>query len=91
MDHSLHGEAFNFSYELPQTAEDVVNRIIELMNRNDLQPTVVGTALNEIPHQFLSASKARKKLGWTPRFNFDEGLKRTVAWYVKQLTSEASA
>ena len=91
LDHSLHGEAFNFSYELPQTAEDVVNRIIELMDRNDLQPTILGTAKNEIPHQFLSASKARKKLGWTPRFNFDEGLKRTVAWYVKQLTPEASA
>ena len=88
---SLHGEAFNFSYERPQTAQEVVDRIIEMMERSDLQPTILGTASNEIPHQFLSANKARKKLSWTPRFNFNEGLKRTIAWYVEQLTFEASA
>jgi len=30
-------------------------------------------------------SKARKELGWTPRVDFEDGMKKTVAWYRSQL------
>jgi UDP-glucuronate decarboxylase len=26
--------------------------------------------------------KIRKRLGWTPKIRFEEGLKRTIAWYL---------
>jgi len=40
-------------------------------------------ATNEIPHQYLSAKRAREQLGWQPLFSLDDGLRRTVAWYEK--------
>ena len=30
----------------------------------------------------LDTTRARAELGWAPRMGFDEGLRRTVAWYV---------
>jgi CDP-glucose 4,6-dehydratase len=35
----------------------------------------------EIPHQYLSAEKARRVLGWRPRYELDAALRETIAWY----------
>ena len=45
-------------------------------------------ATNEIRHQFLTAEKARRILGWTPFFTLDEGLNRTIAWYKEFLAND---
>lgn len=79
------GRAFNFSYESPLSALEVVDRILVQMGRPDLQAEILDTAGNEIPHQHLSAAEARKTLGWRPLFDFDEGLRRTIPWYVELL------
>jgi CDP-glucose 4,6-dehydratase len=89
-DPSTHGEAFNFSYESPFTVREVVDQILEAMDRKDLNPEVLGTASNEIPHQYLNAAKAKEKLGWQASFNFDEGLRRTIRWYQEWLEEPAT-
>ena len=80
---SIHGNAFNFSYEQPLKALEVVEKILGHMERSDLQPQILNNATNEIPHQFLGSAKARQMLGWQPQFDFDEGLRRTIPWYVE--------
>jgi CDP-glucose 4,6-dehydratase len=76
----LCGEAFNFSYGSRLTVLDITQRILSLMDSN-LKPEIRNEASNEIRQQFLDAEKARKILGWSPLFGFDEGLRRTIAWY----------
>lgn len=78
----LCGEAFNFSNELQVTVLELVQRILALMD-SELQPEVLNEASNEIGHQYLSASKAHQMLGWSPLFDLDGGLQRTIAWYKK--------
>lgn len=80
-DSNIHGEAFNFSNELQISVIEMTNKILKLMNREDLKPITLDEATNEIKHQYLSAKKARKLLGWKPKYNFDEGLKETIEWY----------
>lgn len=77
---SLHGEAFNFSNESQVSVLDLVKKILAVM-QSDLQPDILNQASNEIRHQYLSAAKAKKLLGWRPNFTLDEGLARTVDWY----------
>jgi CDP-glucose 4,6-dehydratase len=77
----LAGEAFNFSNEIQVTVLQLTEKILALAGRKDLKPVVQGQALHEIKHQYLSAEKARKVLGWSPRFTLDQGLDRTLAWY----------
>jgi CDP-glucose 4,6-dehydratase len=76
----VHGHAFNFSTELQVSVLDLVERLLKRMGSN-LQPDVRGEAANEIPHQYLCAEKARRMLGWHPRYALDEALDETVAWY----------
>ncbi len=38
----------------------------------------------DIPHSLASIEKAKKNLGYTPLYNFTEGLKIAVEWYKKQ-------
>jgi CDP-glucose 4,6-dehydratase len=76
----LRGEAFNFSNEIQVTVLDLVRRILAAMG-SDLEPDVRNEASNEIIHQYLSADKARRVLDWSPLFDLEEGLRRTIAWY----------
>lgn len=76
----LRGEAFNFSNETQVSVLELVSKISAMMDSN-LEPDVRNEASNEIRHQYLSAAKARKVLGWTPQFTLDTGLERTIAWY----------
>lgn len=76
----LKGQAFNFSNETQITVLEIVRKILTLMD-SDLEPDIRDEANNEIRHQYLSASKARKNFNWTPRFSLDEGLQETIKWY----------
>ena len=86
-DESVHGEAFNFSYESPRTALEVVQTLIGQMDNPGLQPVILNVVQNEISHQYLSAKKAHEQLLWKPLYNFDEGLKQTIPWYAELLSS----
>jgi CDP-glucose 4,6-dehydratase len=83
----LCGHAFNFSNEEPLAVRPLVDRILKVVGRSDLEPEVRNEASNEIREQFLSAQKARALLGWKPRFTLDDGLQRAAEWY-RQLLGE---
>ncbi|HEV2863469.1 MAG TPA: GDP-mannose 4,6-dehydratase [Pyrinomonadaceae bacterium] len=83
----LRGEAFNFSNELQVSVLDLVRRVSEIVG-SDLQPDVRNEAQHEIHHQYLSAEKARRLLGWSPLFTLDEGLRSTAQWYRTFLGAE---
>jgi CDP-glucose 4,6-dehydratase len=84
----LRGEAFNFSNEIQVTVLELVERLLKLMG-SDLEPDIRNEASNEIRHQYLSAAKARRVLGWEPLFTLEEGLRRTVEWYINFLGTAA--
>lgn len=86
---ALRGEAFNFSNELQMTVLELVQEILRRMG-SALTPEIRCEASNEIRHQYLSAEKARRVLGWRPLFTLDEGLERTIAWYREFFTREQS-
>jgi CDP-glucose 4,6-dehydratase len=83
----LRGEAFNFSNELQEDVRALTQRILARMGVS-LKPIVRNEATHEIQHQWLSAAKARRVLGWTPQFTLDEGLDRTIAWYREFLSRD---
>ncbi|OLE16908.1 MAG: sugar dehydratase [Cyanobacteria bacterium 13_1_40CM_2_61_4] len=83
----LRGQAFNFSNEIQVTVLELVERLLALMN-SKLEPDIRGEATNEIRHQYLSAAKARERLGWQPLFTLDDGLRRTIDWYKAFLRTE---
>lgn len=86
----LAGSAFNLSTEIQMSVLEIVRLILKQMNSN-LKPDVLGEASHEIPHQYLSARKARELLNWHPLFTLEEGLNRTIAWYSNYFQSTVTA
>jgi CDP-glucose 4,6-dehydratase len=80
-DDQVAGEAFNFSNESPLNVLELVGVIQKLMDAGHLAPDVLNVAEGEIRSQYLSAAKARKRLGWAPEFDLEAGLRETIAWY----------
>ena len=75
------GEAFNFGHGQPVSVLEIVDGLREIMLRDDLEPIVLGAASDEIPDQYLDASKAADRLGWRPNYALRDGLTETVTWY----------
>ncbi len=82
------GDAYNFSNECPVTVLELAALIGRLVGRTDLEPVVLNTATNEIPHQYLSAEKARRELGWKPQYTLEQGLLETIAAYREFFTQQ---
>jgi CDP-glucose 4,6-dehydratase len=76
------GQAFNLSTMNKVSVLDLFNKMISLMSKN-VTPLVLNQASNEIREQYLSSQKAEKLLGWRPRHTLDEGLRITIAWYMR--------
>jgi CDP-glucose 4,6-dehydratase len=85
VDGRLAGEAFNFGNERTLAAAEVVHAILRIMGKTSLVPTILSQADGEIPNQYLDCSKARRMLGWSPRFGFDGALEETIEWYRARL------
>ena len=81
VEQSIFGQAFNFSNEIQLNVLDITRKILEVMGRKDLEPNVLNEVSGEIKHQYLSAEKAKKVLGWRPKYTLEAGLKETVNWY----------
>ena len=86
----LRGQAFNFSNEIQVTVLELAQRILTSMH-SDVQLDVRNEASNEIRHQYLSAAKARSLLGWSPLFNLEVGLEKTIAWYTDFFAQQTEA
>ncbi len=86
MDERLFGEAFNFSTNKPYSVADAIHTISRVMEK-DIPPVVITTHGMEIRHQRASYEKAKRLLGWEPQHTFEEGLRKTIPWYVAHLVS----
>lgn len=81
----LYGEAFNFSNEKPITVLDLFKSTVRVYGRKTIKLKILNKAKDEIRHQYLSAKKAKKVLGWSPKHTLKDGLKKTLEWYKDNL------
>jgi CDP-glucose 4,6-dehydratase len=78
------GEAFNFGSGEPISMLDLVNKIVELMDRSgDLAPEIMLSSKikNEIDAQYLSSERVSTRFGWHPMVDIETGLAKTIDWY----------
>lgn len=82
------GEAFNFGSDTKLSVLGMAQKILKVMNKEDLKLQILNQAQNEIPEQWLSSQKARELLDWHPRYSLEEGLSETVGWYQRFLNGK---
>jgi CDP-glucose 4,6-dehydratase len=77
------GEVFNLGTERPTSVLQMASLVIEKMGmRGKMKPVVLGkNNPGEIDKQYLSAKKARDRLGWSPKVSLEDGVAKSVEWY----------
>jgi dTDP-glucose 4,6-dehydratase len=74
------GEIYNIGSGNELTNLEITHRILELTGRDTSQITFVQDRPGHDWRYSLDASKLRS-MGWTPEYDFEAGLRETVAWY----------
>lgn len=79
------GQSFNFGPNKPYSVTEIIKQVKAHMNIMDETCEIMNLAGDEIRHQSLDSSKARRKLGWQPQYDLQDGLSETIKWYEEYL------
>ncbi len=77
------GEIYNVSSGEEKTNLEVVKTILGIMGKDE---SLIEFVEDRPGHDFrysLDSSKIREDLGWKPKHSFEEGIKKTVKWYLE--------
>ncbi|MFW6200203.1 MAG: dTDP-glucose 4,6-dehydratase [Gemmatimonadota bacterium] len=75
------GRAYNFGGNAERTNRSVVEAIVGAVDADPELITPVPDRPGHDRRYAIDASRAQHELGWTPRIDFDEGLRATVEWF----------
>ena len=76
------GESYNISSSNEVDNLTLVTKILEFLNKSKENIQFVKDRPGEDIRYSLDSTKIHEKLGWKPKINFDEGLEKTIQWYV---------
>ena len=76
------GESYNISANNEIDNITIVKKILSLMNKSENLIEFVGDRPGHDFRYSMDSSKIRKELDWNNKVNFEEGLEKTVKWYI---------
>jgi dTDP-glucose 4,6-dehydratase len=72
---------YHFASGIERSVKDIVDTIVRASGSNPEVKWDPGARRVDIPRSVGDYSKARKELGWRPTVEFDDGVRKTLAWY----------
>lgn len=76
------GEVYNISAGEERHNIDLIRQVLSILSKPESLITYVGDRPAHDRRYALSASKITRELGWKPAFTFEQGLKKTIDWYL---------
>ena len=76
------GEVYNIGGHNERTNLEVVKTILKILGKPE---TLINFVTDRKGHDLryaIDPTKISNELGWTPQTKFDDGIKKTVAWYL---------
>lgn len=85
------GETYNIGGDCEKRNIDLVHTIVKIADRllgnpegtSDHLITFVGDRLGHDLRYAINCEKLKSKLGWTQKVSFEEGIEKTVKWYIE--------
>jgi len=81
------GETFQIATNAETTVQELVDRLLPALAQagiKDVEVRNTAARRGEVRRNFADTSKAARMLGWRAEVNLDEGLRRTVEWFMGQ-------
>jgi UDP-glucose 4-epimerase len=83
---NIGGEAFQIASNQETTVGEITEKMVKILNQNGINNIDIingETRLGDVKRNYSDTSKAKNRLGWQPTMSQEEGLKRTVEYFVK--------
>ena len=80
LEHGVPGEVYNIGGGHEKTNMEITDKILELLGKDESRVEYVTDRPGHDFRYSLDSSKLRK-MGWKPRYSFDDALEETVTWY----------
>lgn len=77
------GETYNLGGHSERTNLDVVKTILKHLGKPESLIKFVSDRPGHDLRYAIDSTKAEKELGWSRKYNFDDGIKETIDWYVQ--------
>jgi len=80
------GEVYNIGAENEMPNIEIVKLILKELGKNESLITFVKDRPGHDRRYAIDATKIKTELGWKPRYEFKEALKKTINWYIENQT-----
>ena len=77
------GQVYNITAYEEITNKTIVEKILDILGKSHDMIEYVGDRPGHDKRYSIDCSKIKKEIGWNPKYEFDEALKQTVNWYLK--------
>lgn len=77
------GEVYNIGGNNEKANIEITKLLIEALGKDEKSIKYVEDRLGHDRRYAIDAAKIKNKLGWEPSVTFEEGIKLTIDWYVK--------
>ena len=77
------GQVYNIGGNNEKCNIDIVKLILAELGKKEFLISFVKDRLGHDRRYAIDASKIKRDLGWAPSVQFEEGIKRTIKWYVE--------
>lgn len=76
------GEVYNIGGHNERANIDVVKTILTILGKDESLITYVTDRPGHDQRYAIDPNKINKELGWLPKTSFEEGIKKTIQWYL---------
>lgn len=80
--HGKDGEVYNLGGHSERTNITVVKTILKQLGKDENLIEFVADRKGHDLRYAIDSSKVERELGWTRKYNFEEGIKETIDWYI---------
>ena len=77
------GEIYNIGGHNERNNLEVVKTILKILGKGENLIEFVTDRKGHDQRYAIDPTKIKNELGWTPKTKFDDGIKKTVAWYLE--------
>jgi len=83
MEKGREGEIYNVGSNEEKRNLEVIRKLLELLNKSEEFMEFVPDRPGHDLRYAVDITKIRRELGWKPKVDFEEGMRRTVEWYLE--------
>lgn len=87
LEKGIFGECYNIGTGIGRSNFEIIKTIDQILRplSHEMDYEVLGSRPFDVVSNILDSSKLEKMSGWKPEVDFETGLRRTVAWLLKEM------